>query len=265
MRGFSIASLVLGYFLVGGGLFAGLSVVAVLEPSAIVAYLLLAAGAFAGGFVAARTSHGSTIIEPTLGAIAVVGTVVGIAAGTSVGETAWAVAADEPGRFVGSVGTTSVVGALLGAFVGERVFGEAATRSWLPWIPYAALSVFGGCLLGTLATFTFVSAEIPEPEIIDDVVQPFTGYARQATLLLAGIAAGCAVAGIAVGASARVRPLVAAAVGGALGVAGFFALAARTGTDREVLTVVGLAAAGGLTTAIASELGWAVVGKRGAA
>ena len=217
MRGFSIASLVLGYFLVGGGLFAGLSVIAEVQPNDIVAYLILAAGAFAGGLVAARTSHGSTIIEPTLGAVAVVATIVGLAAGTSIGEKAWLVAAEEPGRFVASVGTTGVIGALMGAFVGERLFGEATT-SPMPWIAYSGLSVFGGCLLATLVTYLFESGEIPEPEIIDEVVQPLRMGARHAKLVVSGIAIGCAIAGVAIGASARVRPILGAALGGALGV-----------------------------------------------
>jgi len=81
MQGFSFASLILSYFLVGGGMFTGTLVAGTLKsPSEVIVYALLAAGAFLGGFVAARASRGSTILEPALGAIAVVGTIVGLAA-----------------------------------------------------------------------------------------------------------------------------------------------------------------------------------------
>jgi hypothetical protein len=151
----------------------------------------------------------------------------------------------------------------MGAFVGERLFGEATT-SPMPWIAYSGLSVFGGCLLATLVTYLFESGEIPEPEIIDEVVQPLRMGARHAKLVVSGIAIGCAIAGVAIGASARVRPILGAALGGALGVVVFFAFA-RTGMQREALTFLGLAGVGGVTTAVASEIGWAVTGKRAAA
>ena len=59
MQGFSFASVILSYFLVGGGVFAGtLAIGLVKSGSELVLYLLLAAGALVGGFVAARASRG---------------------------------------------------------------------------------------------------------------------------------------------------------------------------------------------------------------
>src|SRR5262245_56512598 len=150
MDGFSFASVVLSYFLIGGGMFTGMLVGSVLEVNnEVVTYALLGAGAFVGGFVAARASRGSTIVEPAIGAVALVATVVGLAATTALGQSMWAMARDETVRLVAGVGLTSLVGAILGAFISERVFGEA-TESPLPWIVYAAFSVFGACLVALL-------------------------------------------------------------------------------------------------------------------
>jgi hypothetical protein len=58
MQGFSFASLILSYFLVGGGMFAGsVAAVALQVHTELMAYLLLAGGAFVGGFIAARASR----------------------------------------------------------------------------------------------------------------------------------------------------------------------------------------------------------------
>ncbi len=256
MRGFSFASLILSYFLVGGGMFTGTLAVGALEAeSQIVVYLLLAAGAFLGGFVAGRASRGSTILEPALGAIAVVGTVVGLAATTPIGKLIWGVAQDETVKFIAAVGATGVGGALAGAFLSEKLLGEA-TRSSVPWILYTALSTFGACLLVTLfGSIVFIAGDTR-------ATSDETG-----SIMLLGMAAGCLLSGLAVGASARTRPLLAAMLGGGAGVGGFCALVVRAmgrgAADKDAVTgAVVLAVGGCIVTLIGALIGWAAVGKR---
>src|SRR5205823_11143792 len=118
MKGFSFASVILSYFLVGGGLLAGMLVGGALELHGEAAfYALLAAGGFAGGFVAARASRGSTIIEPAIGAVAVVATIVLVAAGTEIGKLIWSFARDATMKLIVGVGLSSILGALGGAVV----------------------------------------------------------------------------------------------------------------------------------------------------
>src|SRR5262249_2392596 len=149
-NGFSFASVILSYFLVGGGMFTATLVGQKLPlSSAIEVGGVLTAGAFVGGFVAARASRGQTILEPVLGAIAVIGTIVARAAAAPLGKLIWVMAEDQTTTFVGAVGATGIVGALVGAFLAEKLFGEA-TRSSIPWLFYAALSVFGASLLAML-------------------------------------------------------------------------------------------------------------------
>src|SRR5262245_62085516 len=134
--GFSIASVILSYFLVGGGMFCATLVAFQLRlTSDISAYAAMGAGAFVGGFIAASASRGTTILEPAIGAIAVIATVIGLGAATPMGEQIWASAHDETLKFVGGVGVSSVIGAVVGAWISERLLGEATTSS-VPWLLY---------------------------------------------------------------------------------------------------------------------------------
>ena len=258
-QGFSFASVVLSYFLVGGGIFSAMLVMALAKISGeIPGYLMMAGGAFVGGFVAARASRGSTIIEPAIGAVAVIATIVGLAAGTALGQFLWRVAPGETVKFVALMGGLAGGGAIGGAFVSEKMLGEASASS-APWIIYTAFATFGACLLAT---------------VIGSVVLAGSGTAETAssdaigTALLVGIAGGCLVAGIAVGASARSRPLAASFLGSALGTAGFAYLIAQAATGghggtNDTVAVIGVfAVGGGVATLIGTLIGWAAIGKK---
>jgi hypothetical protein len=255
--GFSFASVILSYFLVGGGMFTATLVGAELRLSGdIPGYVLLAAGALVGGFVAARASSGQTILEPAIGAVAVVATIVGLAATTPLGKTIWLVAEDQSMKFVGTVGVAGVVGAIVGAFISEKLFGEA-TQSSVPWFIYTAMAVFGACLLATLfAAIVFVGrGAVAVAERSDNDLL---------TAILVGMGGGCLLAGTAIGASARTRPLFAAFLGGAVGVAGFFALVTRaqSGNDRDTAIGIAVLAGGGaLVTLTGTLFGWRASGR----
>lgn len=269
MGGFSFASVILSYFMVGGGLFAGTLLAAKLGiESDYFAIAVMALGTFAGGWFAARASRHSTIVEPGLGALGVVATTVALAATTDLGKMIWAFAQDETIRFVSIMGATSLIGALVGAFLSEKLLGEA-TRSSLPWILYAAFATFGTCVLAVLFTSIafaqhYVNAAVANGGAGGELT---TASADQigATVVI-GIAAGCLLSGLAVGASSRTRPLLAALVGGGLGVAGFFALIAaytmREATNDIIAGFALLSAGGAVVTLVGALLGWAIAGRR---
>src|SRR3954465_15653726 len=145
-KGFSFATVVLSYFLVGGGMFSAMLVAGYAHvASETVLYAMMAGGAFVGGFVAGRASRGETILEPAIGGIAVIVTIVALAAGTEVGKLMWHVNSDGTMKFVGLVGGLAAGGALAGAWVSEKL-GEATLSSG-PWVIYTALATFGSCLL----------------------------------------------------------------------------------------------------------------------
>lgn len=255
-RRFSFASVVLGYFLVGGGMFTATMLGSQLGISGhYVGYVLLGGGALVGGFIAARASRGRTILEAVLGGLAAVTTLVGLAATTPLGELIWSLAQDQTVKFVATVGASGGLGALVGAFFGERLFGEE-TRSSVPWLLYTALSVFGACVLATLGAsiVTFGRVELGDGG----------GTDRLGQAILVGIAVGCLLAGLAVGASARVRPLIASLLGSAAGVAGFFGLLLRDSPpDGDATAGLALFVGGGsLVTLIGTAVGWVAFGRR---
>jgi hypothetical protein len=255
--GFSFASVVLSYFLVAGGMFTGMLALGYLKiQSEGAAYLFLGLGAFVGGYIAARASRGSTILEPAIGGLAVVGTLVALTAATSVGKMIWAVNHGEAVKAIALTAGSAGFGAIAGAWIAEKFFGEPAVSS-LPWFAYTAFATFGSCLIVTLvATVAVVTGDGSAAEL-DSLVR----------MMLMGLGAGCLVGGIAVGASARTRPLLAALVGGALGVAGFTLLVTRSspGSKEETTGIIVLAVGGGVVTLIGALIGWAAVGKRAAA
>lgn len=259
MRGFSVASVVLSYFLVGGGMFVGLLLAGLIKTeSEMVVYGLMAVGASVGGFVAARASLGSTILEAAIGAVAVVATVVGLAAGTAIGKVLWHVAPDATMKFVGTVGGAATVGAIAGAFLSEKLLGESSTSS-LPWIAYAALATFGASVLATVFASVLASGASSEADV--------DGLAKG---LLAGLGVGCLLAGIASGASARARPLLACFLGGGLGIAAFGYLTKELAgsskdADSDVIAGIAVLAVGGaLLTLMGTAIGWFTVGKKNA-
>lgn len=260
-QGFSFASVILSYFLVGGGMFAATLVAYQLKVSGEIAlYAALAVGALAGGFVAARASRGETILEPALGAIAVIATIVGLAAATPMGEQLWASAHDQTLKFIGAVGVSSVIGAVAGAYVAEKL-GEA-TRSSVPWLIYTGMSVFGACLLATLIASTFLIAQNKAE----------ASTTESGVVGVIGIAIGCLLAGFAVGASARTRPLFASFLGGGLGIAGYLALIVKLGSSlgsgpdsSAIAGLAILAVAGAIVTLIGTALGWSMFGRKYAA
>lgn len=253
---FSIASVVLSYFLVGGGIFVGLLVAGVIKAdSVMIVYALMAAGAAAGGFIAARASRGSTILEPAIGAVGVVATVVALGAGTELGKFLWHIAPDATMKFVGTVGGACTVGAIAGAFVSEKLLGESTTSS-APWVLYLAFATFGACMLATV--FGGVIAAGKETSDIDAL----------AKALLAGIGAGCLLAGFAGASSANARPLLASLLGGALGTAGYayliklLSVGAKGESSDGPAVIAVFGAMGGVVTLVGALLGWVLVGRR---
>jgi hypothetical protein len=254
--GFSFASVVLSYFLVGGGIVLGLvGVAATRQTSPIVLLSALAAGSFVGGFVAARVSHGSTILEPAVGSLLLCGSVAALIVATPVGGLLWHLASEEVGRASASVAGASAVGALLGAFLSEKLLGEAGSSS-LPWIIYTALATCGACFVAYLSTLALMLGDVSS-------LQSEAGVERGGVAFLAGIGAGCLLSGLAVGASSRRRALVASLLGATLGAMGFFylvmTLTPKGRADQNQLRGLAIiAAAGGMVTVIGNLMGWAM-------
>jgi hypothetical protein len=262
--GFSLASVLLSFLMICGGVSAAFLGLKYLELETSQAehlvYLAFAAGGFVGGFFAARASRGSTVLEPALGALLVVGTLCGIALATPAGKMMWNLAQESITQRVLFVAGAGLVGSLIGAWLSERLLGES-TRSSIPWILYVAIAVIGGCCMAYV-TVVILSGFGDSSTLAGKL----DGERAQQVTIFIGIGAGCLIAGLASGASARTRVLVAAFLGAAAGVVGFFMLVSHyRGSRFDNDTLIGLAvlgAGGGVLALLASALGWAAVGRR---
>jgi hypothetical protein len=258
MGGFSFASVILSYFLIAGGTFLTMLLSVKLGlRNEYLGYIIMAAGGFLGGFIAARASRGSTIIEPALGAVLMIASVVGLGLVLSGAEERAAVLLPTNMKGIGLTSAASAGGGIAGAFLSEKIFGKSAESS-MPWFVYVALAAFGAGVMGTI----FGGA---------------IGKGESGPLL--GVIAGlCLLLGIASGASAGSRPLVASLLGGAVGTFAFFYLAVMffvniigsikgkaEGVPSEVYAGLAIIAGGaGIVTMLGALVGWATVGSKNA-
>jgi hypothetical protein len=257
MGGFSFASVILSYFMVAGGLLTGTLVIGYTHQSSDPIRLVMwAAGAFIGGFFAARASRGSTILEPAIGAILLVVTIVAMIGGSDAGKLMWGSdGVTSVGKLVGEIAGALAVGALLGAFLSEKLLGEA-TQSAIPWLLYSSLTAFGAAFVAMfVAVVLFMKGDNVSIESL-------------AKMMVAGVGIGGLVSGLAIGASARTRVLGAAFIGGVVGTAGFLAIfAIQQGSthDKDAITGIAVfAAIGAVLSLIGAAIGWAAIGKRSA-
>jgi hypothetical protein len=252
--GFSFASVVLSYFLIAGGTFFAALVAGRLGVhSEYLGYILLAVGGCLGGMVAARASKGSTIVEPAIGAVLLLGSfiAVGLAA---TGSDARVVLLPGTMKAIAVTAGASAGGGILGAFVTEKLWGTEKASS-LSWLLYVGIASFGGGVIGT--TFGTLLGK------------------GNAGPLLGILAVCCLLIGIATGASAVSRPLGAAFLGGLVGLGAFFGLAiyvfvavlskagGKSEVPPEVYAGLGIIAGGaGIVTLIGAAIGWATVGSK---
>jgi hypothetical protein len=255
---FSLASVILGLFQVAGAVgvvYLGLTLGEV--QGEWVHWAITGGGGFLGGWVAARSSRGHTVLEPFLGAILAAALFFGMIWVAYFGAWLWEAARDQSIRTVVTTAGPVLGGALVGAFLSEKLFGDSTT-STVPWVLYLLLAAFGGCLV---AMFGARIAGFYHPE----------AAANQDLVFLGLIATGCLLSGIAGGATARRRPLAAAFIGGAIAIAGFRYLAYQAGqtipasgislVDENMWIVIALfGGAGGFVEVIGATLGWSLFG-----
>ncbi|MEZ4367818.1 MAG: hypothetical protein R2939_16295 [Kofleriaceae bacterium] len=253
---FSISSVFIGYFMVAGGIALGLLAMTKIDLGlgSAAGYVAVGAGAFVGGFFAARASRGQTIIEPAIGAVAVIGTLVAIIMATPLGDLLRAFAAEQSLRAVLISGGAALVGAVAGAFVSEKALGEA-TSSGIPWLLYTAFTALGASVVAYAVAIGFV---------FHDAFAGRGGSDTGTTALVVGLGLGCLLTGLVAGAAARVRILVPSFVGAGGGTLGFLVLAGgqRTTEGDALVGLIVFAVGGGLVALLGAALGWSAFGRK---
>jgi hypothetical protein len=254
-QGFSVAATLLSYFLVAGGIVLALILLvqAKLEGE-LVFYAALALGGVAGGAIAARASRGSTILEPAIGGLLVIATLVLVFVGTDVSTILWTHAPDDIVRIVGIAGACAAAGAIVGAIGAEKLPGPHSVSA-LSWLFHAAFSTLGSCFVAMIG----LGGAMARGTSDDD---------KLAGVMFGAMAIGALLTGLAVGASAPRRVLLVTWLGTILGTIGFWMLmAALPGVENDDAgkTFAGSAIIGvgaGLVAMLGAAIGWAVVGRR---
>ncbi|MCC6995509.1 MAG: hypothetical protein IT370_12935 [Deltaproteobacteria bacterium] len=258
-NGFSIASVILSYLLVAGGVVLALvgEFAGKFDLGRYTIHMVMGAGAVVGGFLAARASRGSTILETAIGGGLVIVSLAALLYSTWFGGMIFALGQAKKGALIAA--GLCAVGGGLGAFVGERL-GESG-KSSLPFLVYAAVAVLGGCFLTYLTVMALSARSLGG---LLSAQRSVVG-----AQLLIGLGAGALVTGATCGALARTRILLASALGGAAGVFGFFFLVVRLfGNEMSGDNLRGslvLAAGGGIVALVGSLVGWKTFGQRNAA
>lgn len=252
---FSITAVILSYLLVAGGIAVGILLVAQIGiKSEAAGYVALALGGAIGGAIAAVASEGSTVIEPAIGGLLVVATLVGVFVGTDAGAFLWHVAKDQIVRQVAISGGAAAAGAVAGAVAAEKL-GPRHPDGSLAWIVIIALAALGACMA---SLFVLVGA----------IARGNTGDGEMAGTFFAAMAAGSLLTGLAAGAAAPRRVLLPTLLGVLVGVMGFYLLIrALPGgrSDKQGEAAAGFAIIGfgcGLIAMIGTALGWKLIGKR---
>lgn len=256
-RGFSIGATLLSYFLVAGGVVLALILLARADISGEGPfYGALALGGAIGGAFAARASRGRTILEPAIGGVLVILTMVGIFVGTEAGEVLWHAAKDDIVRTVAIAGACAAAGAILGAMAAERMGGGHSESSPI-WLVHVAFAMLGACFVATVVA-------------VGVAFHGSTGDAALGGTLFAAMAIGALLTGLVVGASAPRRILLIIFLGVMAGVMGFYLLATQlphTNEDKDGQAALGFMIIGagcGLLAILGGAIGWRTVGRRAA-
>ncbi|MBI2901803.1 MAG: hypothetical protein HYY17_16580 [Planctomycetes bacterium] len=224
------------YFPVAGGFVLGIIFAIQLQAGSVAALCGLgAAAAFLGGYVAARASAGKTFWEPALGAALFVGSLVGMFMATTLGSIlTTAVVAVEPKGMTKHLLITAGTffgGALLGAFVGEKVQTVERGSHQIFMIVFSFFAVLGGIFI-TLFGFTMFVMEKTVRMVMDPKAAAGADAAQLAADTLRGtilaLAFGSFLGGVVSRrAGARIGPI---ALGGVLTGGLFVALIHRAGS-----------------------------------
>ena len=254
--GFSLAWVVVSYFLICGGLCAavtGYALTGTDDPYVIGAALFVGAGM--GGFLAGRASPHRSYLEPALAAAVVVASVVAFIYSTPLGRLLVESRRDEVVRAALQLGGVGSAGGLLGALLGEATQRSRHGEHAFGWIIHATVIAAGALFAAVTAAGLVLLNEAAQVAIL----QSWTGASSDQPLLsedrvtvaaaMAGAAASFA-AGLVTQMGAPRRALFPAAFGAGVVIAGAV-MAIGWAAQRAPELVVPAALLGALAAALA--------------
>lgn len=178
--GFSLAWVVVSYFLICGGLCAavtGYALTGTDDPYTIGAALFVGAGV--GGFLAGRASPHRSYLEPALAAAVVVASVVAFIYSTPLGRLLVESHRDEVVRAALQLGGVGSAGGLLGALLGEATQRTHHGDHAFGWIIHATVIAAGALFAASTAAGLVLLNEAAQVAIL----QSWTGIRPDQPLL----------------------------------------------------------------------------------
>jgi hypothetical protein len=189
---FSLAWVVVSYFLIAGGLcaaIAGFALSRATDPYAIAGALFV--GAAVGGFLAGRGSPHRSYLEPALAALLVVGSVVAFVYSTPLGRVLVQQYRREVLTVSLELGGVGALGGLVGALLGEATQPGPHGEPRLGWIVQATFIAAGALFVsGTAAALTLLDEAAQAA-----MVQSWTGASGQPLVSEGRVAVAAAVCG----------------------------------------------------------------------
>jgi hypothetical protein len=198
------------YFAVSGGFLVATTVLGLMaaqgmitSDSSLVLLVTWAAGAFVASYLAARASEGETIVEPAVGALAFIASLVAMFMATPLGDlvvwlfkelqTAEVAEGNEASAkaVAGMVGGAFFVGGLAGAFVGEKSAKEPASGVLFHSL-FSYFLILGGMFVGLYAA---IMTSIADFEALAQKTGDAAGDEVAKTALL-GLAIGAGLGGL---------------------------------------------------------------------
>ena len=187
------------YFLIAGGFVLSSIFSALLGSTSVVFWLVMALGAALGGFFAGKASDGKTIAEPAIGGALFILSLVGTFYLTTLGglflEFVFSADPTALTSIVLPIVGASMVGALAGAFLGEKLQGDGGAPGMPFMIFLSALSVAGGLFFGFFSFALFLLQEATNQVADPMAMNPDASADKLATLLLIAPLVGSAIGG----------------------------------------------------------------------
>jgi hypothetical protein len=270
--GFSMGWVLVSYFMICGGFVLTAVAFGLAKVSGEwTGYAIFGIGAFVGGFFAGRASPHSSVIEPAIGGVLMILTIIGFFAATPLGQIMYDVAKDEVIKQSIILGGIALVGGLGGALLGEKTTGGGGpSRSGFRWLGISTLINFGTMFAAIVVIFTLMIRDAVSAAE-SGLEKPTMDGDAAATAFFLALAVAAFVGGLVTQAAAPARMLLGAGLGAAVAIAGVGLLAVSgvatsTGGDVEskamgqALGGIAIMAAGAaIIGVIGAAIGWAVV------
>jgi len=144
---FSLGWIITSYFMIFGGIFLTMVLFGAAKLSGTwTQFAIFAVGSLIGGFFTGRASPHKSIVEPALGALAMVATLAAFFLVTPIGQFIFSMSKAALIRNVSVIGVLSFGGGIGGAILGEMLSSDEHGSGPFSWLVYSTLISMGAII-----------------------------------------------------------------------------------------------------------------------